>query len=152
MIELLDCLRAISDVAEEIANEAPIQKSQMSDIEDGATGLFIVPTNAQTTMECMIRHDTYEITLAWYATRENDRYIDLLACQEKFLAAFTSPIPCNGCLLYPENISFDVDAQEGTMFFSLSVDVLQLPDEPADQTHPDMDELLVMGADIREED
>lgn len=140
MITLLDCLLCISEAVENAVSVHPTQINNLDRVEN--PGLYIVPTTINTSVEGMVRHDTYAITIGFYGNREDDRYIDLLEMSENLVRLFCSPISIYDFLLYPENLSSEVDAQEGTVFLSFTVNLYQeIEDE--DIYTPNMSELLL---------
>ena len=137
MITLKRCVQAIAAALEDLVSVAPIARTDLEGIND--PGLYIVPADIQVEMIGENRHDTYSFVVAWYGNRATDRYVDLLDMQALFSGLLTGPLPVPDVptyLIYPEGLSFELDAQEGTLFAMFTVELYQSPDSTDDHDKP----------------
>ena len=149
MIGLIDCIGAIAAALEGLINVTPIMRDSLEDIND--PGLYIVPASIESEIVGDSRHDIFELVVAWYGNRAIDRYADLLEMQERFRDLFMGRIPVPGAatfLLYPEALSFDLDAQEGTLFATFTIQNFQLQPDAETEGLPTV-ETMEMGGDVR---
>lgn len=151
MITLKNCIEAVAAALERLVSIAPIARSDLQGVTD--PGLYIVPADIQSEMIGENRHDMYELVVAWYGNRATDRYIDLLEMQAIFAGLFMAPIAVPGepaFFIYPEQVRYDLDAQEGTLFATFIINIYQSPDTTEDEDKPTVEELDMDGDVINE--
>lgn len=132
MITVIDTIRAVSALVEDLFGEPPTTK----DVTEGFTRpcTYVQPTLLDTAVEGGLRHDSFTVEIIRFAQRSRKGYLELLAYQEQLTEALENPIPVEEeFLLYPEDVSFSLRREEMTLVATFSVENFQLlPDGEAD--------------------
>lgn len=132
MITVIDTIRAVSALVEDLFGEPPTTK----DVTEGFTRpcTYVQPTLLDTAVEGGLRHDSFTVEIIRFAQRSRKGYLELLAYQEQLTEALENPIPVEEeFLLYPEDVSFALRREEMTLVATFSVENFQLlPDGEAD--------------------
>lgn len=132
MITIIDTIRAVSDLMEEIFDEAPTSKDITHGFDRPCT--YVQPTGIETERSGGLRHDTYSLQIIRFAERSYLGYQDLMKYQIALTDALEQPIPVSeSFVLYPENVSFSLRRDEMVLLCEFSVQNIQaLPEEDAD--------------------
>lgn len=143
MIELTDCIRAISDAIEELFGEPPTTKDIVEGFDRPAT--YIYPSNIECERNGMLRHDTYDLFIVRFAEREYAGYLELLDYQKQLEELLTEPIEVEeGFLIYPENIRFGISVQDMGLQADFRLQNFQLCEETEEEAiKPVMEEFLM---------
>ena len=132
MITVIDTIRAVSALVEDLFGEPPTTK----DVTEGFTRpcTYVQPTLLDTAVEGGLRHDSFTVEIIRFAQRSRAGYLELLAYQEQLTEALENPIPVEEeFLLYPEDVSFALRREEMILVTTFSVENFQLlPDGEAD--------------------
>ena len=132
MITVIDTIRAVSALVEDLFGEPPTTK----DVTEGFTRpcTYVQPTLLDTAVEGGLRHDSFTVEIIRFAQRSRKGYLELLAYQEQLTKALENPIPVEEeFLLYPEDVSFALRREEMILVTTFSVENFQLlPDGEAD--------------------
>lgn len=132
MITIIDTIRAVSDLIEQIFSEAPTSKDIAKGFDRPCT--YIQPIGIETERSGGLRHDTYSLQIIRFAEKSYLGYQDLLKYQIALTDALENPIPViESFALYPENVSFSLRRDEMVLLCEFSVQNIQaLPEEDAD--------------------
>lgn len=132
MITIVETIRAVSDMIEQIFCEAPTSK----DITKGFTRpcTYLQPTGIETERSGGLRHDTYSLQIIRFAERSYMGYQELLKYQGMLTDALENPVfVSESFALYPENVSFELRRDEMVLLCEFSVQNIQeLPEEDAE--------------------
>lgn len=131
MVTIVETLRAMSNLIEQVFDEAPTTK----DITKGFTRpcTYLQVTNAETEKTGEARHDTFSFQVIRFAERTDVGYLGLLEDQGKLAEALEKPVVVEEFFfLYPEDVSFELRRDEMVLLTSFSVQNFQvLPEEDA---------------------
>lgn len=132
MITIIDTIRAVSDLIEQIFSEAPTSKDIAKGFDRPCT--YIQPIGIETERSGGLRHDTYSLQIIRFAEESYLGYQDLLKYQIAMTDALEHPIPVTeSFVLFPENVSFSLRRDEMVLLCEFSVQNIQaLPEEDAD--------------------
>ena len=90
MITIIDTIRAVSDLMEQIFDEAPTSKDITQGFDRPCT--YVQPTGIETERSGGLRHDTYSLQIIRFAERSYLGYQDLLEYQIALTDALEQPI------------------------------------------------------------
>lgn len=132
MITIIDTIRAVSELVEDLFGEPPTTK----DVTEGFTRpcTYVQPTILGTAVEGGLRHDSFTVEIIRFAQRTRKGYLELLEYQVKLTEALEHPIPVEESFaLYPEEVDFELRRDEMILITSFSAENFQLlPDADAD--------------------
>lgn len=132
MITIVETIRAVSDMIEQIFGEAPTSKDITQGFDRPCT--YVQPIGIETERSGGLRHDTYSLQIIRFAERSYMGYQELLKYQGILTDALERPIAAEEFFfLYPENVSFELRRDEMVLLCSFSVQNIQeLPEDGAD--------------------
>lgn len=131
MITIVETIRAVSDLIEQIFGEAPTSKDITQGFDRPCTYLQV--TNVETEKTGEARHDTFSFQVIRFAERTDVGYLGLLEDQGKLAETLEKPVVVEEFFfLYPEDVSFELRRDEMVLLTSFSVDNFQvLPEDDA---------------------
>lgn len=132
MITIVETIRAVSDMIEQIFSEAPTSKDITKGYDRPCT--YVQPTVIETELFGGLRHDTYSLQIIRFAEKSYIGYQDLLKYQVALTDALENPVfVSESFALYPENVSFELRRDEMVLLCEFSVQNIQeLPEDGAD--------------------
>ncbi len=138
MIGIIDTIRGLSEWIEENFGEPPTTKDLLEGFDRPCT--YIQPVDMSTSKESQLRVDEYTIEIIRFSEQSYDGYLELLDYQEKFTDLLEQPVPVSDSfLLYPEEVTFELDREDMALLVSFDVQNIQLVEDVI--TAPDMLEL-----------
>lgn len=138
MIGIIDTIRGLSEWIEENFGEPPTTKDLLEGFDRPCT--YIQPVEMSTSKESQLRVDEYTIEIIRFSEQSYDGYLELLDYQEKFTDLLEQPVPVSDSfLLYPEEVTFELDREDMALLVSFDVQNIQLVEDVI--TAPDMLEL-----------
>lgn len=131
MITIVETIRAVSDLIEQIFGEAPTSKDITKGFDRPCT--YVQPAWIETERSGGLRHDTYRLQIIRFAERSYMGYQELLKYQGMLTDALERPIVVEEFFfLYPENVSFELRRDEMVLLCEFSVQNIQtLPEDDA---------------------
>ena len=138
MIGIIDTIRGLSEWIEENFGEPPTTKDLLEGFDRPCT--YIQPVEMSTSKESQLRVDEFTIEIIRFSEQSYDGYLELLDYQEKFADLLEQPVPVSDSfLLYPEEVTFELDREDMALLVSFDVQNIQLVEDVI--TAPDMLEL-----------
>lgn len=138
MIGIIDTIRGLSDWIEENFGEPPTTKDLLEGFDRPCT--YIQPVDMSTSKESQLRVDEFTIEIIRFSEQSYDGYLELLDYQERFTDLLEQPVPVSDSfLLYPEEVTFELDREDMALLVSFDVQNIQLVEDVI--TAPDMLEL-----------
>ncbi len=138
MIGIIDTIRGLSEWIEENFGEPPTTKDLLEGFDRPCT--YIQPVEMSTSKESQLRVDEFTIEIIRFSEQSYDGYLELLDYQEKFTDLLEQPVPVSDSfLLYPEEVTFELDREDMALLVSFDVQNIQLVEDVI--TAPDMLEL-----------
>lgn len=138
MIGIIDTIRGLSEWIEENFGEPPTTKDLLEGFDRPCT--YIQPVDMSTSKESQLRVDEFTIEIIRFSEQSYDGYLELLDYQEKFTDLLEQPVPVSDSfLLYPEEVTFELDREDMALLVSFDVQNIQLVEDVI--TAPDMLEL-----------
>lgn len=131
MITIVETIRAVSDLIEQIFGEVPTSKDITKGYDRPCT--YVQPTGIETERSGGLRHDTYSLQIIRFAEKSYIGYQDLLKYQVALTDALENPVFVSEYFaLYPENVSFELRRDEMVLLCEFSVQNIQeLPEDDA---------------------
>lgn len=141
MTGIVDVIRAISDLVEQVFGTPPTTKDITEGFDRPCT--YVQPTMMETSLEGGLLHNRYSIEIIRFGPRTRDGWLGLLEAQASLAETLWNPIPISSTFfLYPEEVDFDLRRDEMTLITSFDVDIFQIRPE-ADATKEFMEELTI---------
>lgn len=138
MIGIIDTIRGLSEWIEENFGEPPTTKDLLEGFDRPCT--YIQPVEMSTSKESQLRVDEFTIEIIRFSEQSYDGYLELLDYQERFTDLLEQPVPVSDSfLLYPEEVTFELDREDMALLVSFDVQNIQLVEDVI--TAPDMLEL-----------
>lgn len=150
MIGIVDVIRACSGALEELFGAPPTTKD-LVEVKDRPCSY--VQGETTTERDGSLRHDTYHITITYFAPYHDRGYLDLLRAQEQLSARLIEPIEVNERFhLLPEEVEIQLIREEMVLVCDFSVECWQEVPESEDENQNLMDTLDINGARAAEPD
>lgn len=152
MIGIVDVIRAYSGALEELFGAPPTTKD-LVEVTDRPCSY--VQGDTVTERDGSLRHDTYHITITYFAPYHDRGYLDLLRAQEQLAARLIEPIEVDERFhLLPEEVEIQPIRDEMVLVCDFSAECRQ--DDPVDDwrggSEEDMDTLDINGERAAEPD
>lgn len=141
MTGIIDAIRAISDLVEQVFGTPPTTKDITEGFDRPCT--YVQPTMMETSLEGGLLHNRYSIEIIRFGPRTRDGWLGLLEAQASLAETLENPIPISSTFfLYPEEVDFDLRRDEMALITSFDVDIFQIRPE-TDVTKEFMEELTI---------
>ena len=128
MLGIVDVIRAYSGALEELFGAPPTTKD-LVEVKDRPCSY--VQGETTTERDGSLRHDTYHITITYFAPYHDRGYLDLLRAQEQLAARLIEPIEVDERFhLLPEEVEIQPIRDEMVLVCDISVECWQ--EDPAD--------------------
>lgn len=139
MITIIDVIRALSGVIEEVTGSAPTTKDVTEGFDRPCT--WVRPLDIQPEAARGLQRDYLDMEIVYFAPRSWEGWKTLLKVQADFAAVLTNPVPVSDTfLLYPEDLEFVPSREDMTLVCTFSLENYQLL-PPEDGSLPDMEVL-----------
>lgn len=144
MIGIVDVIRACSGALEELFGEPPTTKD-LVEVTDRPCSY--VQAETSTERDGGLRHDTYHITITYFAPYHDRGYLDLLKAQEKLAARLIRPVEVDERFhLLPEEVEIQPIRDEMVLVCDFSAECRQeMPED--DWRGGSKDEMEVLEVD-----
>lgn len=147
MIELTDCVRAISEALEAKFGAPPLTKDITEEFPRPA--LFLYPASAQSVWEGLLRHDTYDFTVVRFTANLYSGYVELLNAVSALTDTLSVPITATTAdggqsyRMVPEELTYEFFRADMAVEVRFRVELYQESDVPATPAEPSMDNLVL---------
>lgn len=140
MITIIDVIRAYSGVVEGLFGKPPTTKDL---IEVNDRPCTYIQGDVQTELEAGLQHDTFSLTLVYYAPFADRGYKDMLNAQHRISVALSAPVKVEEEFhLLPDSVDIDVIREEMVLVCTFEVECYQETDAiPVDGSTDLMEEL-----------
>jgi len=133
MINLTDCMRAVSGALEREFGAAPVTK----DIREGfpRPATFLHAADVTSSMEGLVRHDIYRFEITRFSRDDEQGYLDLIVYQERLRRLLSKPIPVTGAFwLYPDEVDFEIVMSDYALVAGFEAENYQVDPKAAEGT------------------
>ena len=150
MIGIVDVIRACSGALEELFGAPPTTKD-LVEVTDRPCSY--VQAETSTERDGGLRHDTYHITITYFAPYHDRGYLDLLKAQEKLAARLIEPVEVGERFhLLPEEVEIQPIRDEMVLVCDFSAECRQEIPAGEEENPSLMDTLDINGARAAEPD
>ena len=123
MITIIDVIRAYSGLVEELFGKPPTTKDLIEVTDRPCT---YIQGDVQTELEAGCQHDTFSMTLVYYAPFADRGYKDMLNAQHRLSAALIAPVRVEeGFHLLPDSVDIDVIREEMVLICTFALECWQ---------------------------
>ena len=123
MITIIDIIRAYSGMVEELFGKPPTTKDLIEVKDRPCT---YIQGDVQTELEAGLQHDTFSMTLVYYAPFADRGYKDMLNAQHRLSAALIAPVEVDDEFhMLPDSVNIDVIREEMILVCTFEVECWQ---------------------------
>ena len=126
MITIIDVIRAYSGLVEELFGKPPTTKDLIEVKDRPCT---YVQGDVETELDAGMQHDTFSMSLVYYAPFDDRGYKDLLHAQHQLSAALIAPVEVEEEFhLLPDGVDIDVIREEMVLVCTFELECWQETD------------------------